>query len=176
MKTISVLFFIAILFAGFIIPKDSNKILWSKDYQLQWKDFAGPVKQMDGMDAYTSYTIENNNDSGKFSIKCYFDRKKSWRIKKKETDYLLSHEQYHFNIAELYTRKMRKEVIENKIKFGSKEYNKTFKNIFNDCTKAQKDYDKNTKHSMNKEEQAKWEKDVDTQIQELNEFSNPYID
>ena len=42
----------------------------------------------------------------KYHITCQFDKNSSWgRVK---TDYILSHEQGHFDIAEIYTRKLCK--------------------------------------------------------------------
>jgi hypothetical protein len=176
MKTLIGIFLISTLLVSFTIPKDPNKLLWSQDNQLQWKDFAGPIKQIDGIDAWTAYLIEPIVEEGKSYINCYFEKKKSWRIKKKETDYLLRHEQYHFNIAEVHARKMRKEAIDKKLELNSKEFAKIFKDIFKDCEKTQKAYDKDTNHSKIPAEQSKWESDIDKQLQELNNFSNPMID
>ena len=165
-----------LLFTSYTISKDTDKILWSKDYQLQWKDFKGPVKDPNGMSAMTSCIVEPQKDKeGKVSISCYFDKRTSWRIKKQETDNLLRHEQYHFNLTEVYTRKIRKEFIEKKVDYASKDFDKIFKIIWKECEKAQKKYDKETKHSKVSEEQLRWEKDIDDQLQELNDFSNPVI-
>lgn len=176
MKTFIGLFLAVILLAGYTISKDTDKIVWSKEYQLQWKDFKGPVKDANGMSAMTSCIVEPQKDKeGKVSISCYFDKKTSWRIKKQETDNLLRHEQYHFNLAEVFTRKIRKELIEQKTDYASKDFDKIFKKIWKECEKAQKKYDKETNHSKVTEEQSRWEKDIDNQLQELNDFSNPVI-
>jgi hypothetical protein len=51
-------------------------------------------------------------------ISCYhsyqhdFQRRKSWKDVKKINDYILLHEQKHFDIAELFVRKFRKAVAE----------------------------------------------------------------
>lgn len=182
MKKIVGLFLIVILFdsytisTSYTISKDTDKIVWSNDYQLQWKDFAGSVKDQNGMDAMTACVVEPKKDKeGNASIICYFDKKSSWRIKKKETDNLLRHEQYHFNLSEIFTRKIRKEVIEKKAEYASKEFNKIFKKIWKDCEKEQRKYDKETNHSRVSEEQSRWETEIDKQLQELNDFSNPII-
>lgn len=177
MRKILGFLFVAILFAGYIIPsKDSNKILWSKDYSLQWKDFKGPIKQDEGFDAMTAYVIESGKEKGKFGIFCYFEKNKSWHIKKKDTDSLLIHEQYHFNLAEVYARKIRKQIIEQKLINDPKQIEKAFKDNLRILEKEQKVYDKETNHSKISSAQAKWEKDIDRQLQELNDFSNPLVE
>lgn len=81
MKKILGLFLIVILFDSYTISKDTDKIVWSNDYQLQWKDFAGSVKDQNGMNAMTTCIVEPKKDKeGNASIICYFDKKSSWRI------------------------------------------------------------------------------------------------
>lgn len=176
MKAFLGLLLTATLLVSFTTPNDPNKILWSKDYLLQWKDFKGPIKQIDGIGAFTAYIIEFHKEDNKFGVFCYFKKNKSWRIKKKETDYLLKHEQYDFNLAEVYARKLRKQIIELNIINNTKELDKVCKKNFKELEKTQKTYDKDTNHSKITEEQAKWEKDIDKQLQELNDFSNPLIE
>jgi hypothetical protein len=176
MKTPSGIFLSIIFLLGFTLPKDSDKIVWNKDYKLCWNDFKGSPKNMDGIDAYTQSGIELQVDNNQCNVICSFDKKKSWRIKKKETDYLLSHEQYHFNICEIYARKLRKQIIELNLIHNQKELNKTFYLLLNESSKKQIIYDKDTKHSRNQEMQLKWEKDVDQQLQELNAFSESKIE
>ena len=176
MKTLVGFFIITILLTSYTTPKDSTKILWSKDYQLQWDDFRGLSKQSTGVDASTECMIDFHKVDNKYGVFCYFIKNKSWRIKKKETDYLLKHEQYHFNIAEVYARKFRKEIIESKLISNPKELEKADKENFNELMKTQNSYDKETNHSRIAEEQEKWEKDIDKQLEALNDFSNPFVE
>ncbi|MBA3705307.1 MAG: hypothetical protein H0W84_05250 [Bacteroidetes bacterium] len=173
-RVLGLLLTISVLVA--FVPMDFNKILWSKDYSLQWKDFKGPVKQDEGFDAMTAYSIESGKEKNKFGIFCYFEKNKSWHIKKKVTDSLLKHEQYHFNLAEVYARKIRKQITEEKLLKNSKLLEKAFKDNLRTLEKVQKIYDKETNHSKISTEQAKWEKDIDKQLQELNDFSNPLVE
>ena len=168
---------LTILFSVAYIPsKDNNKILWNKDYSLQWKDFKGPVKENAGYDAMTAYAVESGKENGKYGIFCYFDRSKSWRVKKKETELLLKHEQYHFNLAEVYARKIRKQIIEMNLLKDPKQLDKVFKDNLKQLEIDQKAYDKETNHSKVPETQTKWENDIDKQLLELNKFSNPLVE
>jgi len=171
MKTILVLLLTACISSSYTIAGDSNKILWSNDYQLQWNDFKGYPQKMEGIEAWTAYFIDCRQEGNKFGIFCYFERNKSWRIKSKENDYLLKHEQYHFNIAEVYARKLRKQMIVSDLKELNKEFNKNYKEM----EKVQKAYDKETNHSKNPEEQGKWEIEIDRQLKDLSDFADPFI-
>ncbi len=168
-------YLISFLFFNFTSQDKINKIFWSKNIPLQWKDFMGSPKQNQGFAAMTSYCIETAEEEGRVYINCSFDKKKSWRIKKKESENLLRHEQYHFNIAEVYARKMRKTIIDHKTRLGAKEFTKIFKSTLNECETAQKKYDKDTNHSIIFQEQTKWENNTDKQLEELSNFSNPLI-
>ena len=176
MKKIIALLLTTLVFVSYTHPKDPNRILWSKDRPLTWFDFKAPAKQNQGYDAMTEYSIDYDQVNNRTGVFCYFEKSKSWRIKKQETDYLLKHEQYHFNIAEIYARKLRKQIIELKLMDDQKELKKAYNKIFNECSKAQNNYDKETSHSRNSEAQAKWEKDMDIQMQELNDSSDPFLE
>src|SRR5690242_9054287 len=89
-----------------------DTIHWRPTYQLKWNDFkAAPDKsapfaaQTDCSISY-AYTFQNNVFS--VSVISYFNRNRSWAKNKTTSDSsLLKHEQGHFNINELFARKMR---------------------------------------------------------------------
>jgi hypothetical protein len=93
---------------------DKNFILWQNTKQLTFKDFKGkPNKLSNELFGHcaTQYRFEHKIDNAtklpKFIIKCYFNKKMSFIINKKDT-LTLRHEQIHFNIEELFCRKVRK--------------------------------------------------------------------
>ncbi len=45
----------------------------------------------------------------------FFDRQRSWVKNEAKLDYVLRHEQGHFDIFEVYTRKIRKALSEKKL-------------------------------------------------------------
>lgn len=83
---------------------------------------------------------------------------------------LLKHEQIHFDIMELVARKFRKELDEDLIGCSSELYFNDRLNfylkMFNQISKK---YDKETNHSVNKENQKKWNRYIEI---ELNKLSN----
>lgn len=109
--------FALILFLSFI-NKIEDLFLWNKNNSLQINDFKAIQKdtvKTDGkkfLGAISSISIEvfttqkNKFTAPKMVIKNYFHRDQSWMMVKNA--YVLQHEQIHFNISELYARKMRK--------------------------------------------------------------------
>ena len=94
------------------IQDNEEKILWLPDRKLTWNDFKGVSRgNRGGIMAETAGEIVTEKSYWldgvpKFEIHCYFLKNKSWTI---TSDSLtLEHEQIHFDIYEVYTRKIRK--------------------------------------------------------------------
>ena len=109
--------FISLMSFSFV--KD-DFILWQENKKLKIQDFKAEnkdtikVNQQQFLGAISAIRIEyssfqrNKNSVPDFSIKTYFDPNESWMLLK--NDYVLQHEQIHFDLTELYARKMRKSV------------------------------------------------------------------
>ena len=109
--------FISLLSFSFV--KDEF-ILWQENKKLKIQDFKAEnidtikVNRKQFLGAISAIRIEyssfqrNKNSVPEFSIKTYFDPNESWMLLK--NDYVLQHEQIHFDLTELYARKMRKSV------------------------------------------------------------------
>lgn len=93
---------------------------------------------------------------------------------------LLKHEQLHFDILELYARKIRKILIKNFKK--TKEMNmKSFLKILETQMflyfEFDDKYDNDTNHSLNNEEQEKWNNKIQDELYKLNRYNQGnYID
>ena len=116
----NIFFFVGfITLMSFTFVKD-NFILWQENKKLKIQDFKAEnndttkVNQQQFLGAISAIRIEyssfqrNKNSVPNFSIKTYFDPNESWMLLK--NDYVLQHEQIHFDLTELYARKMRKSV------------------------------------------------------------------
>ena len=116
----NILFFIGFIsLMSFSFVKD-DFILWQVNKKLKIQDFKADnkdtikVNQQQFLGAISAIRIEyssfqrNKNSVPDFSIKTYFDPNESWMLLK--NDYVLQHEQIHFDLTELYARKMRKSV------------------------------------------------------------------
>ena len=109
--------FISLMSFSFV--KD-DFILWQENKKLKIQDFKADnkdtikVNRQQFLGAISAIRIEyssfqrNKNSVPEFSIKTYFDPNESWMLLK--NDYVLQHEQIHFDLTELYARKMRKSV------------------------------------------------------------------
>lgn len=116
----NIFFFVGfITLLSFSFVKDEF-ILWQENKKLKIQDFKAEnkdtikINRQQFLGAISAIKIEyssfqrNKNSVPDFSIKTYFDPNESWMLLK--NDYVLQHEQIHFDLTELYARKMRKSV------------------------------------------------------------------
>lgn len=161
-----------------------QKIIWQEEQKLVWDNFKSPVNRRNNPDvaAYTNcgweYSVvksTNPKSPVTIEIRAIFTEDKSWKDVKKINDYILLHEQKHFDIAELFARKLRKAAAE-KIK-TSGDYDKLFKTIYNrisnDYKNFQISYDKDTRHGMNKEKQAEYNAAISEELDNLKSYKAP---
>ncbi len=98
-------------------------------------------------------------DTASVTIIAYFDRNKSWARKKRVTDLLLEHEQGHFDLTEVFARKLKKRILAirtNKRKF-IKDIQELYESTWNDLQKQNKAYDKATDFSNVEFAQRTWQ-------------------
>jgi hypothetical protein len=179
-KIISFSFLFAGLFFLFSFQsKDpANEIAWSKDRPLTWKDFKGVQPKDSKFAALTdwniSFTCSGENDSMKTEVVCFFGERES-KVKQsaKKDSVLLKHEQYHFNLGEVYTRKFRKALGEARFskRNAANESAKLYKQYFDECHDQQDLYDKETEHSIKTDKQKEWELKIDKELSELEKYT-----
>lgn len=149
---------------------------WSDVRKLTWADYkANPDPDSDAAaSTTTNLGIDYKMTSRSFSykIESRFSKSQSWGLHK--TDYILSHEQGHFDIAEVFARKLNKKMSE--YKFNAKTYQKDLQKIYEDVTKEKEDiqnkYDKETNHSIRKEEQVVWLKKIKLMLEEYTDWAD----
>lgn len=90
-----------------------DTLYWQPATKLQWTDFQGNANLASKFSAATSSGIvwSYAYKAGVFSfeVKTYFAKKKSWK-KETVTGRMLQHEQGHFDITEIFARKLRQRV------------------------------------------------------------------
>lgn len=174
--------FLPILFLNFMSPEkgtvaDRDFIDWQADRKLTWDDFNGQPESGTDRAALSSIQIHvdfrfNHNDLG-WNIRCRFNTKKSWG--KTKTDYILAHEQAHFDITEIHARLLHQRLTEYK-KTGYRDYAKRLQEIYQetmkDENKMQEAYDRETRHSILREPQAAWLEKVDSLLENSVPYSN----
>lgn len=169
------LLFLSLFLTSFYSPP-AHLIDWNASRKLTWADFKGsPVKHSSNA-ALSSTSIHFSYGYGDkrftYSISCQFDKNRSWvRVR---TNYILSHEQAHFDIAELYARKLKRAI--SKYRYNENTVSDDLNNIYEDIMKqhheAQSKYDKETDHSRNPEQQVFWLKKIREELEESREFAS----
>jgi hypothetical protein len=156
--------------------KNEELIDWGTSNRLAWSDYKGSPDPNSGAAATTTsylgieYNFKNNTVT--YKIVCRFSKNKSWGLYK--TDHILSHEQGHFDITEIFARRLNKETSE--YKFNKSSYQKDLQKIYDDIVKEkeklQNQYDKETDFSRNKDKQAEWLKKIDKMLEESEDYAN----
>jgi len=174
-RTIPILLFLTPLWLPAQDPGE-DLVSWSSSRRLTWSDYqAAPERNSDAAASTTTYLMVNYHfKEGDFSyeIESKFSRTRSWGLHK--TPYILAHEQGHFDIAEVFARKFHKRLSE--YRFNRRTYQhdlqKIYKDIIDEKEKAQNDYDRQTNHSINKEQQAIWLQRIDRWLKEYEDYAD----
>jgi hypothetical protein len=179
MNKITTLLFLTTFLCLPINLKAQSTIKWSKDKKLKWPDFKGTPDEEILAYALTAYKIEilpsdllvdsdnNIQDYESLTVVANFYSNHSWVHAKSE--YLLKHEQLHFDIAGLYAHKIRAEFEklkkQNVANFDS--YTKVYAELWAECRKTQATYDYETNHGQLVEENDNWIKTITKKIDVL---------
>jgi hypothetical protein len=162
-------------FSFFTTPKIADTIPWSAERRLGWEDFRGKPDNNSTNAALTSSGIEFGYNYGEkgfgYTINCMFEKNKSWgRLK---TEYILSHEQGHFDISEIHARKLNKALKSYRVNPStlSKDVQSIYQQIMKEQTEMQSEYDEVSDHSRNKQQQAIWLKRINTQLEQLKDYA-----
>ena len=142
-----------------------SKIEWSPDRKLTWNDFKGSPDLINFPDALaltnSGFGYEsgiNMFKEGKIFVQSVFNTYQSWVLPEGITEYVLRHEQIHFDITEIYSRKLRKALTDSKITSDNAQRAKPiFDKIFIDLQKRQDKYDRETQRGSKEETQENWE-------------------
>lgn len=170
----------------FVLPLDrslcltpSNAVLWGERRELTWDDFKGRPDEGSEFSALTvsGFTALqwSCDEKGQFTFQgaqAHFDRSKSWVKSEGKSDELLQHEQGHFDITEIYARKLREEL--RKIKCDKKtqeqiqkEVDAIFERIQKEWEMEDEKYDQETDHGRNKEKQKEWNEKIQRRLEEM---------
>jgi len=178
---LSFTFFLIVSFCETAQQAD-NQILWVNNTRLTWDDFKGNYDTV----VYNRQFAANTHWSLRYKYKispqtglnidvfAYFIPNASWvKDESKKKDALLRHEQLHFDLTELFARKLRKFLSDKTFTLANcKEELRGYFAIFLDELKAtQHTYDDETNHGLKKDEQASWEASIPAQIKALADFS-----
>lgn len=174
----SKLFYVPLLIS--VLLFQDSEIKWNIHTLLTWQNFKGQPDLTSSAAAVTAAAISYSYTANKIgteiinfkvNVTTQFYPEKSWFKKELVNNHILSHEQYHFNIAELFSRKLRRKIamlqpnsnLKNQIK-------KTYDSITIELARFQNLYDVETDFSRNYELQKKWELKVARELLALNAY------
>ena len=135
---------------------------------LNWSDFSGKADKGSPYFAFTFYKIGYRFTNVSFKgdtailqgleVNLDFDHNKSWSKADKQSPELLKHEQGHFDIGRLTVAEIMNTI--NSTVFLKNDFQPKMRAIVTAITKKYNDigirYDTETNHSVNKEQQEKW--------------------
>jgi hypothetical protein len=166
---------------GIQAQEEDERMGWVEN-ALTWENFQAAPDPDSPFSANTSSGISyswslKTSVLGKeyhFEVESFFNPHRSW-VKGSASAHLLAHEQLHFDITELHARKLRKALTEFDFK-KSREVKPALQKIYQDVEKQralmQQKFDRETRHSMNKEAQLEWQNYVAEELKELEGFSS----
>lgn len=145
-------------------------VSWEPDFRFTWNDFKGEAPITSRAAATTACGItyrfstfyENNELQVDCKVFAYFYPTKSWYKPELCNEVTLLHEQLHFDITELYARKLRKKLAETKFtKNVKEEIRKIYKATIRQLNDFQNKYDTETNYSRNLPVQKRWAKEIE---------------
>lgn len=144
----------------------SDEFAWQPGHRLSWNDFRGPVPSgRDIVAAETSCGIgfETNHVSRgsrvEFRVYNTFSTSRSWVRPDARVPEVLEHEQGHFDLCELYTRKLRQRfaategITVHNLRFATRA---VWKEVHDAYRNRQDQYEHETAHGLNREGQVAW--------------------
>ena len=166
------------LLANANVGGEERYLEWRADQPLTWSDFKGPVDGETEMLAMTKsklkYSWQCDDNGFSFTVLARFDRGKSWKKSGEVSDRILAHEQLHFDITDLYARKMRQfaEKLENPCKLTVEEMKEKLMVLQIEWDDRQKQYDRETDHSLKRDVQEKWADMVAYELKVLQKYAS----
>jgi len=175
------------VFSLYFVKTDEEKeeyIEWSEKRKLRWSDYKGKPQRRNAV-ASTCYELRyifpitlEGVVQPTVSVRALFFPKDSWKLDAFANDYILSHEQGHFDLVEIFARRLRRAI-------QSREYNSLrdlhahihsmYDSVNTSMEKIQELYDEDTENSMNTVRQEKWNQIIQKELYELKNYHNPVI-
>ena len=159
----------------------SDRIYWSQHDPLTWDDFKGDPDYRNRFASAISstgiiYKYRCEDGIITITVESMFIKSESWVKDAALTDYHLQHEQLHFDITELYARKLRKELNQRVLYCGEENKLEHLVNRkLSEWDNEQKVYDKQTHHSLDEEKQIVWNELIESELSDYAEYSSDVI-
>lgn len=172
-----------IFFCILIVQKDEPVLSWNASNKLAWSDFkALPDNKVSavavtasGITFGFSITKTDSNQVISFDadVSAHFYPEKSWFKRELADNYLLSHEQLHFDITELHARKFREQIAKlTNLSTVKQDLRRLNESINTALARMQNTYDEESDYSRNEEAQANWQDYINKELQKVAKYKS----
>lgn len=177
---ISEVLVILLFFTTTFMVSQEDKMKWDADRPLSWKDFKGtPEKTKDyvastnsGVSLAFASQTKNGVTTYTTEVTTYFYPKLSWYRPGNVSAYILKHEQTHFDISEIFGRRLRKQLAQ--LDQKDPDFKEKVQQLFSDNEYErvlfQSEFDLETDHSNFPDYERKWEQKVAELLKELDAY------
>ena len=160
-----------------VAKSSSDTIYHDPSKRLTWQDFKGvpDLKHFGGAVTASGYAfdadIKMDSKTMYLTIGVYvfYNKKQSWKKPSINSYYHLLHEQLHFDITRLGAENFIKQIVNSK--FTKDNYNQLLTTVFDksydENIVMQELYDRETRHSINKPQQLKWNAKIAEEMKKL---------
>ncbi len=172
-----ILFFIPVFVFGQNLQPD--EFLWNKSRKLKKEDYKIIVYDKDITIRSSinfswqlaGFSVFNKNFNQNVQNK-FFGNSSAINPEAHGIDFLLEYQQTNFDLAEIYARKMRRELLINKNKLwkGFDYANLILNQISSDFIRVQMIMDKETNHGNDLEQLKFWQQKIKNELDELSDF------
>jgi len=156
---------------------DNRYIVYSPNQKLALDNFEGKPDAYSDAVAITSsgflFKAGFRSKAGKatldIQVECSFDKQLSWMKERGKTNYVLGHEQHHFDISYISTLLFIKKLKQTRFTTGQyrEQLQDVYNNAINDMQQLQNKYDEETKNGQLKDKQEESSKKIAEQIASL---------
>ena len=153
-------------------------IEWTPDYKLEWSDFKASGKVSKGFSVAAStcgFGYDGIVRHHEMIVNVYvrFYCRESWKNPGYDLPEVLRHEQLHFDICELYGRKLYKGILQLRKDNMLNESNlkRLYDYLIEEYDDLQEKYDAETGHSTEAEQQKRWNKMIGSALKKHEDYA-----
>lgn len=157
-------------------------LVWNENMTFGWQYYTGQMpewKKNTMAVASTCYDLSvEYPDSLTVRVEAHFHSDCSWALPDFRTNDILIHEKLHFDIAELFARKLRKKISEAvfaDVREARLKISKWRRQIEKEMDRYQDNYDHETDGSMNAQKQKWWMNKVDVELNSMNQYASHLV-
>ncbi|HMR45204.1 MAG TPA: DUF922 domain-containing protein [Bacteroidia bacterium] len=165
-----------IALATFVTTTSAQELVNWQEKRLTWDDFEKRNLPKSRTGAITSsgiyFSYLEDDDGINIIVKAQMDKSRSWVNTHSMRDEVLSHEQMHFDIAEIHARLLRQYFTLNNKKFARHNPENIYKKYINRLRRMQDDYDRQTNHGNDMYMQMMWEEKIKLMLTDLEQYSH----